>query len=527
MATVIMQHLEATEGLLQTVPAQNRDMVARQQAQIIINLLQVYPLFVSEASPLVMQMETVSWPTDVKIRLLAAFDAACDLRKLQDYTAFVYYIKGVIWQAILSQDINLRIQLQDGIRMMVGVLGLRNPTEGTVAALTAMQLLVVHGMDTASLLPARMKHAAFTMEKKKLKVVVKGLGKPARRFVTLPENVQDFRATDPRIYDRVFGTAPPVYPLPIDLARFNALVDSIPQRGSHTALKDESALCDNSSMGMVMMKMMQQASRAQKCVGDIDIDYAGQRGRREDQLGIREHLGDKSNTPSRPPTLGGNGGGKDWKGFAPIAPLAEPRKATEKADITSKDLGYKKPISVEQATDVILKDLDYRKRTTGKPATSAVQANKQEPAKVPATTEKPATLSVHAKTQEPAKVPAKANKLKKKRKQKRKHPHPVSDTTPLVKVHEPLTVTPKSKGGAATAALNAKAKKVAATETPDKVTSGKKKANSDSISVEKSRSQIRCRSSSGGSFSIKYDGEESQSVALAKAKAWLAAQQTQ
>ena len=93
-------------------------------------------------------------------------------------------------------------------------------------------------------------------------------------------------------------------------------------------------------MGMVMMKMMQQASRAQKCVGDIDIDYAGQRGRREDQLGIQEHLGDKSNTPSRPPTLGGNSGRKDWKGFAPIVPLAEPRKATEKADIISKDLGY-------------------------------------------------------------------------------------------------------------------------------------------------------------------------------------------
>jgi hypothetical protein len=483
---------------------------------------------------LVIQMESVSWPTDVKIKLLAAFDAACDLRKLQDYTAFVYYIKGVIWHAILSQDINLRIQLQDGIRMMVGVLGLRNPTEGTVAALTAMQLLLVHGMDTASLLPARMKHAAFLMEKKKLKVAVKGLGKPARRFVMLPENVQDFRATDPRIYDRVFGTAPPVYPLPIDLARFNALV--------------ESALCDNSSMGMVMMKMMQQGTRGQKSVGDIDIEYAGERGRREDELAIQEHLGGKSNTPSRPPTLGGNGCGNDWKGFAPIPPLAEPRKATEKAEIISKDRSpnLAKPISVQQATDAILKDLDYRNKTTEKPATSAAQAKKQEPAKVPATTEKPATLSVHAKTQdtfiisvkkshepqkthaktqEPAKVPANAKKLKKKKRQKRKHPHPVSDTTPLVKVHEPLTVTPKSKGGAAMAARTAKAK-VATTETPHKVTSGKKKAISDSISVEKSRSQIRCRSISRGSFSIKYEGEESQSVALAKAKAWLAAKKT-
>jgi hypothetical protein len=278
-------------------------------------------------------------------------------------------------------------------------------------------------------------------------------------------------------------------------------------------------------MGMGMMKMMQQASRAQKCVGDIDIDYSGQRGRREGLLEDIPQLENKSNTPSRPPALGDIGGGTDWKGFAPIVPFVEPRKATEKADIISKDLGHKKPMSMEDATSVILRDLDYRKPTTEKPATSAAHAKQHEPVKVPATTEKPATLAVHAKKRGLAKVPAKANKPKKKRKQKRKRLHPVSDTTPLVKVHEPLTVTPKSKGGAAMAARTAKAK-VATTETPHKVTSGKKKAISDSISVEKSRSQIRCRSISRGSFSIKYEGEESQSVALAKAKAWLAAKKT-
>ena len=66
MASMILQHLDATDQLLNGMSGAARDVTTRRQARIIINLLESATLYVSEASPLVSRMQSVNWPTEIK-----------------------------------------------------------------------------------------------------------------------------------------------------------------------------------------------------------------------------------------------------------------------------------------------------------------------------------------------------------------------------------------------------------------------------------------------------------------------------
>lgn len=155
-------------------------------------------------------------------------------RKLQDYTAIANSLPDSIWSELTSMTTHqsrvLAIVLNHAVK-----LGLRCPSEPTIASLTAIAIYPAEGM-----LPV-VKHTAFKAVKAQLKGLIHESCRSNdddRPFLsTLPADPRNIPAV---WYEAAFGDVPPV-PCKYDLLHLNHLAASIPLRSSNKAAYATSA----------------------------------------------------------------------------------------------------------------------------------------------------------------------------------------------------------------------------------------------------------------------------------------------
>ena len=222
-------------------------------------------LTMSMAARVNSKLRDMPWNEHQLNRLLAAVAASISTdvevaggagrRKLQDYTAIANCLSDSMWSEVscvrTHQSRILSIVLQHAVK-----LGLRCPSEPTIAFLTAMVIFPAEGM-----MPA-VKHTAFKAVKAQLKGLIHDSYRPDvddRPFLlALPAVPSDIPSV---WYKAAFGDGLPV-PCKYDLLQLKALAASIPLRSSNKAAY--AIPMGESHSQQLMMQMMHQLASSRQ-----------------------------------------------------------------------------------------------------------------------------------------------------------------------------------------------------------------------------------------------------------------------
>jgi len=237
----IISHLEAARDFLQSLKGQSvYHGTLAAQGEAIRNSLEAADIDIMHAGRIAGLIKSIGWDdalVENMIMLLGTagtkkLEAAVGKRNgLQDFRWITGYFTRHEWgDVFLSGDAPSTVKL-DLVAARACQLKLRNGSEPTFQTLTALWLASSEGLDAALNQDGLMKHHGFRHVKK----IMKARRSDVQGVMVLP---QFERNKDGKLLAAIFGTEPCIT-CQFDVAKFGALVDSIPMRSTSGRVRNE------------------------------------------------------------------------------------------------------------------------------------------------------------------------------------------------------------------------------------------------------------------------------------------------
>ena len=225
-ARKILDRLVAAGKLLEE-PSPRHAQTSQEQADCILAMLEGVPLRASASIELADAVGGVKWANGDRRRLLDAItsravDGGRSRAPLQNYETVPTFLTDSIWEGLQSSaDMHAKGRL---IVDHAISLGLRNPTEGTSAVLTAVLLIAHDGPMKARSLERWFTRDIFLFIKKLIKQRVRA--PPLEIIVELPATPQQLQHLYPETFDAIFASSSAV-PCSLSLADLAAVKSGI------------------------------------------------------------------------------------------------------------------------------------------------------------------------------------------------------------------------------------------------------------------------------------------------------------
>ena len=158
----IRNHILASATLAQGVPTDEACRILRERGAVVLTMIAAVPLlFQGEAAELMGHLRSVPWPSDTLSSLEMEVHKAANKKHSQDYTNGLHYFKMSLWNLIMSRCPQTRPQAIHELTVFLMSLGLTNPSSETFAVVAALHLIIMHGIEQASLKAAIEQFAEF------------------------------------------------------------------------------------------------------------------------------------------------------------------------------------------------------------------------------------------------------------------------------------------------------------------------------------------------------------------------------
>ena len=266
MSTAIRARLDALRPTLESARASpDYAMISAAQSEALASLVITSRVDVLEIVPLVAQVSGLAWALDAdKQRPLDALsnklrDSGSSHKRtsLQNFEMLHSYFKSSQWDSLIGNHGG--ISLPRAIEVVIEhaiALGLRNATEATLGAITALVLVCVQGGEHARGLQARQLHDLFVFVKKQFKCFPKcsALESPV---LVLPSRVSDFQIMYPTTFAAVFSEAAPPIPSRVCIPTLVAVQANVPLR-LRSSPAPAALMSSVPAQGGDQMQMMQQ-----------------------------------------------------------------------------------------------------------------------------------------------------------------------------------------------------------------------------------------------------------------------------
>ena len=257
-----MQRLRGIQTLLETAAAEDRIAISKNQFDVVHHMMQGMSVSADRVGEVAAAISSVPWATASEATvLLQAVGSMVSGRTartaLQDFELVCSFLSEPMWDMLLGS--NDFFAKADGLIEHFSRLGLRNPTERSVANLTSLLLFACEQHRAKSLSPQHVRDT-FLHFKGMLK---KKLSKLPSAVAKLGPSPIDFRANHPDVYDAVFNRFPPVEPR-IDPVAVYTLGASVKMRdrssGASSSLSMSSAVPND--MQLMFQHMMTSTMRS-------------------------------------------------------------------------------------------------------------------------------------------------------------------------------------------------------------------------------------------------------------------------
>ncbi len=214
MADALRMRLEAAEGLLREVRGSAAHArVSRAQSDLVMNLLSSTTLVADDLGSTAELIGRCSWASpQEKQGLLAALGHAVQVvrvatrAKQQNFELLGCYLLVSQWELLLNADVEYNVKLR-ALADHALQLGLRNPSETSVARITALLMLCVEGSARARCLAPAYLRDVFLHVKGMLKP--RTAPAPLEAVPELMADVAEFQAKHPRTFAAVFAAGGP------------------------------------------------------------------------------------------------------------------------------------------------------------------------------------------------------------------------------------------------------------------------------------------------------------------------------
>ena len=161
MSTNIRNHILVSATLAEGVPSDEACRILRERGAVVLPMLAAVVLFQSEASELMGHLRAVPWPSDLLSSLEMEVHKAASKKSSQYYTNGPHYFKMTLWNLIMSRAPQTRPQAMHEVTVFLMSLGLKTPSSETFAMLTALHMIILYGLEQASLKAGIEKFAEF------------------------------------------------------------------------------------------------------------------------------------------------------------------------------------------------------------------------------------------------------------------------------------------------------------------------------------------------------------------------------
>lgn len=408
----VLEQLPAVATLLQSVKhAPCFGQIAVAQRISLEQLIGLQKLEVSEAAAIIKQLQAMPWDQNDLNALLESVARASatavstsPASKLQNFEPFDDYFTEQHWALFrdsAATDTKMHTLLQH-----LSMLGLRFPTESTVQRVVAFYLAITEGFAKAADLSPQVKLDTVRFFKKKIKEY--GKEPPKATVSALPVDARTFARMYPSVASTVFGDAA-ACKSKLDASSMHALVQSVPMRSTHKAMKETKPTAN--PFEAMFMKMFSSMGMQPAAPGDIPIKLL-QPPRRALSAPSFGDGGASSSTPTSVPSLGVTRPKPiidvgDWP------EVSEPISHEGRVPLPIMDGSVKS--SVDEVTDKILAGLVQRKTDGTVKKTAEVKAGKKgkPKSKAKAKGKAKAAATTKPKVESKAKAPKTAMKATK------------------------------------------------------------------------------------------------------------------
>lgn len=233
----LLQHLQALKTFLESLrTSPTLEDVLEKRTESVGRLISAANLSLSDAALVNDLLAQMLWtPTQlqslqntVALRAQAQEDQATDVSvqagrtKLQDYTSLMHYLREADWDSITAGSDQV---MHNMIEHLVA-LGLRNPSESTMQAMTAVFLFITEKEPMS--IPPAMKLEVLKALKARLKQAAKG---PALAYpLLLSKNVGEFKQMHQNLWNAAFGPSGHPAASKLGVAELQRLMASCPMR---------------------------------------------------------------------------------------------------------------------------------------------------------------------------------------------------------------------------------------------------------------------------------------------------------
>lgn len=251
----VLERLVAAKHLLASADG-DRTGVSKCQSDAVLALMQTTTVAAEDVGSIAAAVSEVSWATSSELSaLLAAVGGMVKTPKkarvqMQDFEQVCAFLTQPLWELLLGSS-DFFVKAEAAIEHFIS-LGLRNPSERSVANLTSLILLCCEGEAAKAMSTQQLRDTFLHMKA----MIKRRLPKTASDVQRLGSSPAEFSVSHPAIYKRVFSEFPPV------ASRVDAFA-VYTMGGSSIKMRDRGSASSSSSMrvGAVndMQGMMQQA----------------------------------------------------------------------------------------------------------------------------------------------------------------------------------------------------------------------------------------------------------------------------
>lgn len=273
MAEILILRLRGIQTLLETAAVEDRIAISRNQAEVVQHMMQGMSLSADKVGEVAAAISSVPWATASEATtLLQGVGSMVHQRKaraaLQDFELVCSFLSEPVWDMLLADGDFF--SKADGLIDHLSQLGLRNPTEKSVANVTALLLFACEKSHAKSLSPQHVR-GTFLHVKGMLK---KKLSKTPTTVAGLGTSPCEFRKQNPDVYEAVFCRSPPVNPK-IDAVAVYTLGASVQMRSRGSGASPTAVVQSDfqSMMQQALQSTMLSMLSGMQRSGDVPVTF--------------------------------------------------------------------------------------------------------------------------------------------------------------------------------------------------------------------------------------------------------------
>ena len=263
MATALLQRLAAAETLLvASIGGDDYAAISLGQSEVLLALMSATRCGCDELGPIAEKIVQCPWASEGEkaglLRSLGQMTGPSRNRaQMQNYENLASFISAPQWRLLLDSELDYHSKACLLCDHAVS-LGLRHPSEPTVARMVGLLMVCVEGADKARCMSGQNLRDVFLDLKSMLKTRCKVA--PMEVILTLGSDVATFAAGSPRTFAAAFASGPPVLP-EVRIAEVAVVSQGISMRSRKRG--ERSVTSSSPIVGMDPLQAMVQQAVAQ------------------------------------------------------------------------------------------------------------------------------------------------------------------------------------------------------------------------------------------------------------------------